>query len=329
MRPPFFSSVILAALGSGPPCIERFDCVMATKTVDLDLYKLEIFYWVSELKSFSHAAELLSLRQPTISAHVQELEEAVGGKLLYRIPGKVSLTPLGQMLADRAKNLLAFKREMLAAVEQFHGTLSGELWVGGSNIPGEYLLPRKLGAFVKENPAVKPILRIRDSAGVVEDLLDGKVEIGFVGFKENNVSLTFEKIWRDEMVLAVPKGHSWGGRKFVKLDELHGERFIAREIGSGTLNSFRQLLAKSRKSADRVLNISMELGSTEAVKEALTAGFGISILSRISIRRELEEGSLVEVPIRGMKMERDFFQVYHSRRPLHPIAQAFRAFLKE
>src|SRR6266581_2221682 len=78
---------------------------------DLDLHKLEIFYWVAELKSFSQAAELLSLRQPTVSAHVQELEKAVDGKLLYRIRGRVSLTPLGQLLAERAKNLLAFKRE--------------------------------------------------------------------------------------------------------------------------------------------------------------------------------------------------------------------------
>ena len=141
---------------------------MAKLKADLDLHKLEIFYWVAEHKSFSQAAELLSLRQPTVSAHVQELEKAVGGKLLYRIPGKVSLTPLGLMLAERAKNLLTFKRETVAAVEQFHGTLSGELWVGGSSIPGEYLLPQKLGEFTKKYPKVKPILRIGDSAGIVE-----------------------------------------------------------------------------------------------------------------------------------------------------------------
>jgi DNA-binding transcriptional LysR family regulator len=289
---------------------------------------VEIFYWVAELKSFSQAAELLSLRQPTISAHVQELEEAVGGKLLYRIPGKVSLTPLGQMLADRAKNLLAFKRETLAAVEQFHGTLSGELWIGGSNIPGEYLLPQKLGAFVKRYPAVKPILRIRDSAGVVEDLLEGKVELGCVGFKGNDNRLAFEKIWKDEMVLAVPKGHPWCRRKSVQLADLRTQNFIARERGSGTLDSLRQLLSKRRDPVGDLLHISMELGSTEAVKQALMAGFGVSILSRISIRHELATGSLVAVPIRGMTMERDFYQVYHGRRPLHPIAQAFRRFLK-
>ncbi|MBM2806667.1 MAG: transcriptional regulator, LysR family [Deltaproteobacteria bacterium] len=131
---------------------------MAKHKADLDLHKLEIFYWVAEHKSFSQAAELLSLRQPTISAHVQELEKAVGGKLLYRIPGKVSLTPLGLMLAERAKNLLAFKRATVVAVEQFHGTLSGELWVGGSSIPGEYLLPQKLGEFTKKYPHSRSVL---------------------------------------------------------------------------------------------------------------------------------------------------------------------------
>lgn len=302
---------------------------MGKVKADLDLRKLEIFYWVAELKSFSQAAELLSLRQPTVSAHVQELEEASAGKLLYRIHGRVSLTPLGELLMERAKTLLAFKREMRAAVEQFHGTLSGELWVGGSNIPGEYLLPPKLGAFTTKFPAVKPILRIRDSAGIIDDVLDGKVELGFVGSKSSDPRLAFKKLWDDEMVLAVPKGHPWSRRESIQLAELRSEKFIAREHGSGTLESFVHLLAKGRRSLDTLLNISMELGSTEAVKAALRGGFGISILSRISIQHELAVGSLVEVRVRGLTMERDFYEVSHRRRPLHPIAQAFREFLKQ
>jgi len=301
---------------------------MAKVRTDLDLYKLEIFYWVAELKSFSQAAELLSLRQPTISAHVQELEKSLGGKLLFRVRGRVSLTPLGRLLLERAKNLLEFKRETVAAVEQFQGTLSGELWVGGSNIPGQYLLPPKLGAFVTKYPGVKPILRIGDSAGIVEDVLDGKVELGFVGFKSHDARLSFEKVWDDEMVLAVPQNHPWSRRHSVRMSDLRAEKFISREGGSGTLGSFRQLLAKHRQSPDELLNIAMELGSTEAVKEALMAGFGVSILSRISIRRELAEGSIIEVPIRGLTLKRDFYKVFHKRRPLHPIAQAFRHFLK-
>ena len=315
-----FAHVIYRGSASSPVSMGKIKA-------DLDLHKLEIFYWVADLKSFSHAAELLSLRQPTVSAHVQELEQALGGKLLYRIRGRVSLTPLGQLVAERAKNLLAFKRETVAAVGQFHGTLTGELWVGGSNIPGEYLLPQKLGAFTKKYPAVRPILRIGYSAGIVEDVLDGKVELGVVGFKGGEARLRFEKIWDDEMILAVPKDHPWNGRKSVQLKELRTEKFISRERGSGTLNSFRRLLSKGRRSADELLNISMELGSTEAIKEAVLAGYGISILSRISIRHQLAEGRLVEVPIRGMTLRRDFYQVHHARRPLHPNAQAFREFL--
>ena len=295
---------------------------------DLDLHKLEIFYWVAEMRSFSQAADLLSLRQPTVSAHIQELEQSVGGKLLYRIRGRVSLTPLGQLLAERAKNLLAFKRETLAAVELFHGTLSGELWIGGSNIPGEYFLPQRLGAFTRKFPAVRPILRIGDSAGIIDDLLDGKVELAVVGYKAEESRLRFEKIWDDEMILAVPKEHAWARRKSIQVSELKTERFISRERGSGTLESMRQLLAKTGETAEEVLTISMELGSTEAIKEAVLAGYGISILSRIAIRQELADGRLVEVPIRGLVMERGFYEVYHGHRPLHPNAQAFREFLR-
>jgi DNA-binding transcriptional LysR family regulator len=248
--------------------------------------------------------------------------------LLYRIPGKVSLTPLGQLLAEKARTLLAFKRETVAAVEQFQGKLIGELWVGGSNIPGEYLLPRKLGAFIKRHPEVKPVLRIGDSAGIVEEVLEGKVEIGFVGFKNQDARLSFDKIWQDEMVLTVPKNHPWSRRKSVRLTDLRSQNFISREQGSGTLDSFRHLLARHRQSAHDLLKVAMQLGSTAAVKEALISGFGVSILSRTSIRRELADGILVEIPIRELRLKRDFYEVCYKRRPLSPVSEAFRKFLR-
>src|SRR5215813_3705406 len=99
---------------------------MGKLKADLDLHKLEIFYWVAEHKSFSQAAELLSLRQPTVSAHVQELEKAVGGKLFYRVPGKISQPPLGKSLEEKGKNFSAFKGKTFAAVRRFPGPLSGE-----------------------------------------------------------------------------------------------------------------------------------------------------------------------------------------------------------
>jgi DNA-binding transcriptional LysR family regulator len=295
---------------------------------DFDLRKLEVFYWVAELGSFSQAAAHLALTQPTVSAHISELEEKLGSKVLNRIGGKVTPTAVGQLLFERAKTLLALKRETLAALSQFQGKLKGELLVGGSNIPGEYILPGKLGAFVQKYPEVKPVLRIGDSADIVEAVLSGEVEIGFVGFKGGDRRLSYQKLWKDELVLTVPKGHPWTQFKAVELAELRKARFVSREGGSGTLRSFRRLLARKGHDPEKLLNVVMELGSTEAVKEALIAGYGLSILSRTSIRRELRDGLLKEVPIRGLKLERDFYQVFHRQRPLSPVSQAFVHFVR-
>ena len=308
--------------------MDNFGSSMAKPKVDLDLRKLEVFYWVAEFKSFSLAADHLSLRQPTVSAHIRELEQSLGAKILNRVGGEITPTALGQVLLERAKALLALKRETQAALHNFQGRVRGELLVGGSNIPGEFILPRKLGAFIRKYPEVRPILRIGDSAGIVDAVLDGKVEVGFVGFKGGDGRLNFQGVWKDEMVLAVPKGHPWTRLKEVDLSDLKKEGFISREEGSGTLRSFRSLLSRKVKEPETLLNVIMVLGSTEAIKEALIAGHGVSILSRTSIQREIEDGLLKEVPIRGLKLERDFYQVFHRRRTLSPVSQAFIQFLK-
>ena len=295
---------------------------------DLDLYKLEVFYWVAELGSFSRAADHLSLRQPTVSAHIQELESKLGSKILNRVGREVVPTPIGRVLFERAKALLAFKRETLATLSQIQGRVEGELLLGGSNIPGEYILPPKIGAFIAKYPEVKPILRIGDSAEIVQAVLDGEVELGFIGFMGKDRRLSFQKLWKDEMVLTVPSNHPLARLKAVELESLREVGFISRENGSGTLRSFRKLLAKKGLDPERLLNVTMQLGSTEAVKQALIAGLGVSILSRTSIQRELRDGLLKTLRIQGLKLERDFYQVFHRQRSLSPVSHAFLQFVK-
>ncbi|MBI2350978.1 MAG: LysR family transcriptional regulator, partial [Deltaproteobacteria bacterium] len=166
-------------------------------------------------------------------------------------------------------------------------------------------------------------------AGIVETVLDGEVELGFVGFKGEDRRLSFQKIWRDEMVLTVPKGHPWARHKSVDVSALAKAGFISREGGSGTWRSIRNLLSRKGQEPEKLLRVIMELGSTEAVKEALIAGLGVSILSRTSIQREIRDGLLKEVAIRGLKLERDFFLLFHRRRALSPVSQAFIHFLKQ
>lgn len=302
---------------------------MPKSITDLDLYKLEIFHWVAECKSFSAAAGRLSLRQPTVSAHIRTFEEQLGAKLFDRVGGKVTPTSFGLVLLESAKKVLALKKATLASLDQFHGHVRGDLLIGGSNIPGEYILPPKLAVFLRKFSEVKPVLRIGDSAGIVQAVLGGEVEIGFVGFKAKDERLAFQKIWKDEMVLAVGRSHAWARRKSVDLGDLRKEGFISREGGSGTLRSFRTLLARKRYNEENVLRVTMKLGSTAAIKEALIAGVGFSILSRTSIQRELLDGLLKQVSIRGLnKLERDFFQVVHRQHVLSPVSHAFIQFLK-
>ena len=304
--------------------------LMARVRRELDLHKLEVFHWVAEYKSFSAAARHLSLRQPTVSAHVRELEEQLGAKLVNRVGGKVAPTACGELLLSSAKKVLALKKDALATLDRFQGKVGGELILGGSNIPGEYILPSRLAEFVSAYPDVKPVLKIGDSASIVQAVLDGSVEIGFVGFKGGDHRLTFKKIWKDDMVLVVGRNHPWAAGKSISVKQLSEAGFLSREGGSGTLRSFKELFAGKGPRAERKLRVVMELGSTEAIKEALIAGGGFSILSRHSIDREVRDRVLVVVPIRGLgKLERDFYQVTHRQRALSPVSQAFIEFLEQ
>lgn len=296
---------------------------------ELDLRKLEIFYWVAELRSFSLAADHLSLKQPTVSTHIRELENKLGAKLLNRVGRSIAPTPVGQMLLDRAKDLLSFKRETLNLLDRFQGRVRGELLIGGSSIPGEYILPGKLQAFAREYPEVKPILRIGDSENIVDAVLAGAVELGFVGFKGDGRKLVFQKLWKDEMILVVPRDHPWARRKVVGLTELRNQPFISRESGSGTLRSFCNLVRRKGRDPEALLTVVTELGSTEAIKEAIIAGWGMSILSRTCVEREIGDGLVAEVRLQGLNLERDFFLVFHRNRILSPVSQAFVHFLKQ
>jgi len=159
--------------------------------------------------------------------------------------------------------------------------------------------------------------------------MDGKVEVGFVGFKGEDRRLSFHKTWRDEMVLVVPKNHPWSRVKSIETKDLSKANFISREGGSGTRRSFRSQLARKGYVPEKLLNVTMELGSTAAIKEALIAGLGVSILSKTSIQRDVQDGFLKIVPIRGFKLERDFYQVYHRSHLLSPVSLAFVHFLKQ
>ncbi len=294
----------------------------------MDIRQLELFCKVADLKSFSKAAEAISLTQPTASGHIKSLEDAFGLRLFDRLGREVALTQAGKILYDYAHQILALRQEAIQALQQFTGAMKGTLRLGGSTIPGEYLLPPLIGEFKKRHPHVGISLQIGDSASVCQGVLEGKIEFGVVGARMDEAHLVFETFREDELILVVHPQHPWAAKGKVGVRNLTDHPFILREEGSGSRRTMEERLQDLGLDVRR-LQVVAEMGSSEAVREAVKAGVGASIISRFAVRSDLEMGLLKEVAIAGASLTRDFYIAHHKVRYRTPICQAFHAFLLE
>ena len=293
----------------------------------MDLRRLEIFLKVAELGSFSRAADALFLTQPTVSEHVRALEDELGVQLLDRLGRGTTPTKAGTLLLGYARRLLALSREARQAIEQFQGRVSGELVLGGSNIPGEYVLPALIGAFRLKYPDVSLSLRIGASRDVQEWVEQGHVEIGVVGAVPSSRALESRPLMADDLVLAVPPDHPWVSRKTVSVDDVKTEPLILRERGSGSRETLESGL-KQLGTGLEAFHIVGEIASTQAVKQAIRAGLGVSFVSRLAVEDECRARILACVKVRDLNVTRAFHVVTHRDRSRSPLAQAFLTFVE-
>ena len=294
----------------------------------MDIWRLQIFSRVVELGSFSKAAEAVNLSQPTVSSHVKDLEEHYGCRLIDRLGRQVAVTKGGELLYSFAQRILALNEETDAAMSAFLGRPTGRLSIGGSTIPGCYVLPKVIGAFSQKYPDVSVSLEIGDTSSIIRDVIDGKVEMGVVGAVSPDKQLFQEKLMDDQLALIVPAGHALAVKAQASIEELLGAPFVMREHGSGTRRFFEKILSKAGLNPED-LNITAQLGSTEAIREAIKAGLGVSVLSTRAVAEELKSGSLVSLSIKGLDFRRSFYLVRHQRRTPSPLCDYFCNFLKE
>ena len=217
--------------------------------------------------------------------------------------------------------------EMTSAISEFQGSIKGNLVIGGSTIPGEYILPRILAAFTRIYPDVKISLVIGDTDKIINETLSGILEAGVVGAEKKDKQIIQEILIADEMRLIIPSGHKWGKKKSVDLKMLLNEPFIIRERGSGTLKSIEQNLNAAGYGIDD-LNISAQMGSTEAVRQGIKNKAGVSILSTIAVEGDLIEGSLKALAIEGLNLKRNFYLTRNRQRSISPICNAFILHMK-
>ena len=293
----------------------------------MDIHRLMVFCKVIDLQSFTRAAEAVNLTQPTVSEHIRVLEESLGEKLVDRLGREILPTPAGKVLYRYAREIIQLRDKAVQAIVKFKGNLSGALLVGASTIPGTYILPRLVGTFKSSYPSIQITLKIGSSGEVVQKVLDGTVEFGVIGARWDEKRISLEEIYSDELVLAVYPGHPWQGREDVELNELAGVHFVMRERSSGTRMVMAQALVAAGFSPS-LLDVVAEMGSTEAVREAVKARIGVSIISSYAVREDIERNSLYAVSLKGISIHRPFFLAQRKHRELSPLCSAFLEHLR-
>jgi len=292
----------------------------------MELRKIEAYCRVVELKSFTRAAEAMLLSQPTISEHVHSLESELGIKLLDRLGRQVEPTPAGRLFYRYGSKILATTKRAVEAIEQFNGRIAGRLLIGSSTIPGTYILPDLIGRFHRRYPSVRTTLLIKGSRTIAQKVLAGELEFGVVGAKWNESGLEWKEIFADELVLAVQAGHPLAVQKTVTLEDVVREPFILREQESGTRKVFAGVL-KAHGVTENVLHEVAEIGSTAAIKEAVKAGIGVSILSSRALQDGIAGKTMAAIKLQNVDLYRHFYLITRKNRELSPVTAVFMDYL--
>ncbi|MBT9139795.1 MAG: HTH-type transcriptional regulator CysL [Dehalococcoidia bacterium] len=295
----------------------------------MEFYQLETFVMVVGHRSFSRAAEILFLSQPTVSAHVKNLETELGMPLFDRGKSELLLTQAGESLYRYARDMLDMRTVALAEL-QGGGELGEEtLIVAASSVPCQYLLPRAVAAFETQYPAVSVSLRQENSRQACEDVFRYHYPLGVVGEKSQLPHLVFEPILEDELVVAIPRREEYND--LLQYDSLTGNDLIGRKIllrepGSGTRSLFERELRSAGNSLEQ-FKVSI-FDNQETIKQAVRQAVGLTVISRFVVEEYADFGLLDIRPFTGQRLTREFWLVYHKKRVFSPAVSALYANLK-
>ncbi len=259
--------------------------------------RLKVFHTVAKLLSFTKAAESLHMTQPAVTFQVRQLEEYFNTRLFDRTHNKVNLTPAGERVAEFAERIFDLYAEMENSVRDLTGEISGALTIGASTTIAEYMLPALLGEFKNRYPDINLRLKVSNSEGIVSMVEHNVIDLGVVESPVSNKNLIVEVCHDDQLVVVAEPGHELvrrGGK--VKAAEIVKYPFISREEGSGTRDVIMHYLLQEKINPGD-MNLSLELGSPEAIKGAVEAGMGITIISRSIIDKELKLNRLAELQL--------------------------------
>lgn len=297
----------------------------------MELRHLKTFAAAAELQSFTRAAEVLGLTQAAVSQHVAALEKELKVALFDRSGRSAKTTEAGRRLYEYARRILDLLEEARRTVSQLPaGEVAGEMRIAASTVPAETLLPDLLMEFRRRCPRVREELAVSDSSEATAAVEAGRVDLGFVGELPRSSRLSSRPVARDELVLVVGPGHALAERKRrrLSLKQLAEHPLLVREPGSGSRRCVEHALDAAGLPPDR-LSVAMEINSNDAIRAAVERGVGAAFLSLAAVRRDVEQGRLVQLTVEGLDAHRQLYLLTDPRRIPSPAVRAFLAFLDD
>ena len=286
--------------------------------------RLQIFHAVATLKSFTRAGQRLHMTQPAVTFQIRQLEKHFNTRLFDREHNRIELTEAGRRLEEYAKRILALYAEMDGSLRELTDDIAGTLMLGASMTIAEYDLPRLLVRFKQQFPAVIVKLLMSNTDGIVQMVVENRIDLGLVEGPVHNRSLAVRRYDIDKLVVALPPGHPLAGERRISFAALCGVPLILREEGSGTREVFLDHARDAGLGLDD-FDVVMELGSPEAIKGAVGAGLGISVISIATLRKEIELGTLLAVEL-SPPIERPFSFVHQKQKFRVPVVEELLSF---
>lgn len=278
---------------------------------------MEVFVAVARNENMSHAAEVLYLSQSACSMALSALENQLGGALFDRHGKRLILNERGRILLPKASNIIAQAEELQDLMAQDKAkALAGHLIVGASSTIGNYLLPKTIGHFLIDYPNAKITLRVANTEQIIRQLLRFDIDVGMIEGRCNANEIKVLPWRKDELIIISSPQNPLCKKVKITLSDLRDAKWILRESGSGTRERFEEVMGSQ-------INPFLELGHTEAIKQAVQAGLGISCLSRVTVSDALKSGELVELKTPFLKLTRDFYILLHKEKYQTAILNAF------
>lgn len=297
---------------------------MRKSLMRITLRQLRVFNEVCDLRSFSRAAEEMSLTQPAVSLQIRQLEEVIGQPLFDYVGKKLYLTEAAEALQGASRDIFGRLESFDMQLSDLQGSLQGQLKLAVES-SAKYFLPHLFAAFKRKHPEVSLVLSVVNRAQALRRLSDNRDDLLIMSMVPQDMDLEFLPFLTNDIIAVAPVGHPLAHESELRLQTLEPWPLLIREAGSGTRMACEVFLKEKRVHFGQTL----EVGSAEAQKEAAVAGLGIALLSRHAVIGELRGGALRELPVLELPLRRSWCLVRAKARRPSPVAAAFLAFIRE